>query len=119
MVVSRLYSSGCSVPSGVWADVEEEPMVGVRIDSDVVDSWLWFDDDDKDDWTQLILVRQSIGERQRLRSIRALGVGELAGDRSDGVSHDADDGVGLTSGLGYGVRLRWLALLVGPGLAPP
>lgn len=103
MLVSRLYNSGCSVPNGVWADVEL--IVGVKMDSDVVDPWLCVDDDDSD---ELIFVSDSIGDRQRLRSIRDSGVGELVFDRSEAVNNDVYDGVGLIRGLGYGVRLGLL-----------
>jgi len=104
MLVSRLYNSGCSVPSGVWADVVL--MVGVKMDKDVVDPWLCVDDDDSD---ELILVSDSIGDRHRLRSIRVSGVGELEVDRSiEAVSSDVNDGAGLIRGLGYGVRLGLL-----------
>lgn len=102
--------------------------------SDVVEPWLWFDVVDVDDWIEFILLSvHSMGERLRLTSGDA-GVGGGTGDvQADDVADvnelrsEENDGAGLISGLGYGVRFRLLpprwpaaaAAVDDEGVAPP
>lgn len=80
--------------------------------SDDIDPWLWFDAVDVDDWIEFILLSvASIGERLR-RVIGEAGPGWLFGvvlpvekiEENVGLT----PGLGLTIGLGYGVKFRLL-----------
>ena len=83
---------------------------------------------DDDDWTEFILFsEQSIGDRLRLTRGEAgvvvvVGTGELQVDEvtyANELRSDENEGVGLTIGLGYGVKFKllltcWPLLLFAP-----
>lgn len=78
---------------------------------------------DDDDWTEFILFsEQSIGDRLRLTRGEAgvvvvVGTGELQVDEvtdANELRSDENEGVGLTIGLGYGVKFKLLLLTCWP-----
>ena len=99
-----------------------------RQHKDVVEPWLWLEVVDDDDWTEFILFsEQSIGDRLRLTRGEAgvvvvVGTGELQVDEvtyANELRSDENEGVGLTIGLGYGVKFKllltcWPLLLFAP-----
>lgn len=84
--------------------------------SDDIDPWLWFEAVDVDDWIEFILLRlASIGERLRRANGEAppawcccwlLGVA-LPDEKID-ENVGLKTGLGLTIGLGYGVKFKLL-----------